>query len=203
MASGSEQPELLLEQARDGDAESLDRLLHLYRNYLQLLAHAQLDNQLRAKLDPSDLVQETLVEAYRDFAGFQGSTERELMAWLRRVLARNLADQAKHHRSQKRDLRRQQSLEAALDRSSVDVERALAAEISTPSQHAAKREQAVVLADAMARLPADYREVIIFRQFRRAKFPEIADRMGRSSSAVRMLWARALERLREELEGLS
>ena len=90
-------PHLLLAQARAGCSEALGQLLELYRNYLRLLARTQIDLTLRVRLDPSDLVQETLMEAHRDFADFAGSTEKELVAWLRRILVRNLADQVKHH----------------------------------------------------------------------------------------------------------
>src|SRR5438445_9762152 len=105
-------PELLLGQARAGCREALGRLLELYRNYLRLLAHTQIDMALRVRLDPSDLVQETLMEAHRDFHDFVGTSERELVAWLRRILVRNLADQVKRHKAQVLDSGRQESLDA-------------------------------------------------------------------------------------------
>jgi RNA polymerase sigma-70 factor (ECF subfamily) len=151
----------------------------------------------------SDLVQETLLEAFRDFQHFAGSTEKELVAWLRRILVRNLADQVKHHKAQMRNWRRQESLEAILDRSSSAVEQALAKGISTPSAQAAWREQAVMLADALAQLPPDYREVIVLRNLEHLKFDQIAERLGRSAGAVRMLWSRALEKLGYLMEARS
>jgi RNA polymerase sigma-70 factor (ECF subfamily) len=188
-------PEHLLTQARVGCTDALGRLLELYRNYLRLLARTQIDLTLRVRLDSSDLVQETLLEAFRDFRQFAGSTEKELVAWLRRILVRNLADQVKHHKAQARNWGRQESLEALLDRSSSAAEQALARGISTPSAQAARREQAVLLADALARLPPDYREVIVLRNLEHLKFEEIATRMNRSVGAARMLWSRALEKL--------
>jgi RNA polymerase sigma-70 factor (ECF subfamily) len=196
-------PDLLLGQARAGCAEALGRLLELYRNYLRLLARTQIDLALRVRLDPSDLVQETLLEAHRDFAQFAGTTEKELLAWLRRILVRNLADQVKHHKAQVRNWKRQESLEALLDRSSSAAEQALAKGISTPSAQASRREQAVLLADALARLPADYREVIVLRHLEHLKFDDIAARLGRSAGAVRMLWSRALEKLGRLMEKCS
>jgi RNA polymerase sigma-70 factor (ECF subfamily) len=198
MHSSPENPEppfLLLERARAGDAQARGRLLEAYRNYLRVLARTQIDSGLRVRLAPSDLVQETLLEAHRDFAQFAGATEQELMVWLRRVLVRNLADQVKRHKTGKRNWQRQESLEALLDRSSEKVERALAAGISTPSARAAAREQGALLADALARLPEDYREVIILRNLEHRRFDEVARTMRRSSGAVRMLWVRALEKL--------
>ncbi len=191
----------LLERARDDDRAAQGELLALYRNYLRILARTQLDKFLRVRCDASDVVQETLLEALRDFPRFAGSTERELIAWLRRILVRNLADQVKHHKAQVRTWERQESLEGALDRSCSAVQEALARGTSTPSARACRREQAVLLADALERLSADYREVIVLRNFQALPFEEIARRMERSAGAVRMLWARALERLHRELEG--
>jgi RNA polymerase sigma-70 factor (ECF subfamily) len=191
----NELPELLLGRARAGDVTSLGQLLELYRHYLRLLARTQIDGGLRLRVDPSDLVQETLLEAYRDFPNFAGKTEKVLMAWLRRIMARNLTDQIRRQRAKGCDWRRQESLEALLDRSSTEVQEALAGSISTPSVHASRRERAVLLADALARLPPEYREVIQLRNLQRLPFEIIAERMNRSSGAVRMLWARALEKL--------
>ena len=202
MHSQSNNPDpvaLLLERARAGDGEARGRLLDAYRNYLRLLARTQIDSGLRIRLAPSDLVQETLLEAHRDFAQFVGATEHELMVWLRRSLVRNLADQVRRNKTRKRNWQRQESLEELLDRSSAEVERALAAGISTPSARAAAREQGALLADALARLPEDYREVIILRNLEHLKFEEVAKRMRRSSGAVRMLWVRALEQLNQML----
>src|SRR6185369_13118845 len=112
---------------------------------------------------------------------------------------RNLIDQAKHARAQVRDIQRQQSLEALLGASSDGLEEALATSGSTPSAQAARREQVVLLADALERLPEDHREVILLRNMHRLPFEEVAQRMGRTSGAVRMLWARALERLGRQM----
>ena len=202
MPQASRTPEELLEQARSGDLESFGQLLSQYRNYARLLARTLIGTTLRLRLDPSDLVQETFLEAHRDFPRFDGSTERELLAWLRRILARNLADQARRQKAGLRDIRRQVSLEAMLDRSSARMQQALVAVVSSPSAAAAQREQAILLADALADLPPDYREVIILRNLERLRFDEVAARMGRSPGAVRMLWTRALERLSRALEGL-
>ena len=191
-------PELLLERARAGEREALDRLLGMYRTYLRLLARTQIDATLRVRVDPSDLVQEVLKNAFLGFDQFAGRTEAELTQWLRKILVRQLADEVKRHQSQKRDVRREVSLEA-IDRSVVEMEAMLVAGISSPSSQAARRERAVLLAEALEQLPADYREVIILRHLERVDFAEIARRMNRSAGAVRMLWVRALEKLRAAL----
>src|SRR5579885_1988338 len=145
-------PEQLLERARSGDAAALGRLLELYRNYLRLVARTLIGQALRVRLDASDLVQETFLKAAREFGQFLGSTEPELTAWLRQILVRTLANRAKRHRRQARDYQRQESLEAMLDRSSVAVQRALAVPSQSPSTYAVRREQAVLLADALEKL---------------------------------------------------
>ena len=189
-------PTALLAKARAGDSAALGEVLEGYREYLRLLARARVGQDLQVRLDPSDLVQETLLEAQRDFRQFVGNSEGELAVWLRRILVRNLADQLKYHQSQKRDVGREQPLEALIEQ----AHEALAAPLSTPSKQAARREQAVVMATAMGKLPEEYREVITLRHLEGRSFDEIAASMGRSAGAVRMLWMRALEKLGEVME---
>ena len=114
-----------------------------------------------------------MLEASQAFREFRGETERELMAWLRNILVNNLVDHTRHHHAQSRDLHRVQSLNELLDRSNLAIERVLAENLSSPSQQASRREQAVIVADALAALPDDYREVVILRQFQQLKFLEI------------------------------
>jgi RNA polymerase sigma-70 factor (ECF subfamily) len=192
----AEPPLELIAKARTGDPAALGQVLEGYRDYLRLLARGGVGQELRVRLDPSDLVQETLLEAQRDFGQFAGSSEGQLAAWLRRILARNLADQVKHHQSQKRDVGRQRPLEALIDQ----AHEALAAPLSTPSQHAARQEQAVIMAQTIADLPADYQEVIVLRHLEGRSFEEVAATMNRTAGAARMLWMRAIERLGQLLE---
>jgi RNA polymerase sigma-70 factor (ECF subfamily) len=203
MSTNSAFPLGWLLRAQGGDQAAVGKLLEQYRNYLQLLARTMIGASVRARIAPSDIVQETFLDAFRDFGDFKGGTERELMAWLRRILVRNVTDQVRVHRAHGRDARREESLEQMLDRSSQSLHEALAAGISSPSAQAARREQSLMFADALARLPDDYRDVIIYRNLRGLKFEEVAEAMGRSSGAVRMLWARALERLAAELGGVT
>jgi RNA polymerase sigma-70 factor (ECF subfamily) len=193
-------PDFLLEQARAGDEAALGRLLELYRNYLRLVARTLISQALRARLDASDVVQVTFLKAAREFPNFVGSTEPELTAWLRQILVRTLANEVKQHRAQRRDYRREEPIEALLDSSSVAIQEQLAAPLSSPSAHTSRREQAVLLADALEKLPADYREVFVLRNLEHVSFAEIGARMNRSSGAARMLWARAVEKLSQLLK---
>src|SRR5262249_38287273 len=143
-------PERLLNLARGGDGEALGRLLELYRNYLGLMARLQVGRRLQGKVDAADLVQETFLEAHRDFGHFRGRTEEELVAGLRRILASNLANQVRHYYgTQRRDLHLERALAQELDESWRALDRGLVAPQSSPSQQAARREQAVLLADAL------------------------------------------------------
>jgi len=196
-------PELLLVRVRAGDEAALGRLLERYRNYLRLMARSLISQPLRVRLDASDLVQDTFLKAHREFAQFLGATEPELAAWLRQVLVRTLADQVKRHRAKGRDYRREEPLDVMLDRSSLAIQAQLAAPLSSPSAHSARREQAVLLADALEKMPADYREVFLLRNLERIPFDEIATRMNRSSGAVRMLWTRAVKKLSPLLKEVS
>lgn len=194
-------PDQLLAQARQGSRESLGALLELYRNYLHLLARTQIDLHLQGRASASDLVQETFLKAYGHFHQFRGDGEKELLGWLRRILVNHLAHLVeKQLRTRKRDARREISLEARLgqiDRSSARIEAALVSPGSSPSVQAQRRELAAVVADQLARLPAAYREVIVLRNLEGLPFEEVASRMGRTPGAVRILWLRALDQLRE------
>lgn len=194
-------PDRLLRRAQEGENDALGQLLEGYRNYLLLLARLHLDRRLRGKVDESDVVQDVFLEAHRAFGGFQGSTEQELVGWLQKIFTCRLADQLRRFLgTQCRDVRLEQQIEDALNRSSQRV-RALAPSTSSPSRSASRREQAVLLADALQKLPADYREVIILHHLESLPFPEVARRMGRTVGAVEKLWVRALASLRHLLEG--
>src|SRR5262249_35843416 len=159
---------------------ALGRLLERYGNYLTLLARLQVGRRLRGKLDPSDLVQETFLKAHRDFARFRGDTEPEFVAWLRQILAAGLAGQVRRYLgTQGRDPRLERQLEGELEQSSRALDGGLMAPGSTPSQQAARREQAVLLADALERLPAHYREVIILHHLEGLTLSQTARRLGR------------------------
>jgi RNA polymerase sigma-70 factor (ECF subfamily) len=184
------------------NAGNVGTLLERYRNYLTLLARVQIGRRLQAKLDPADVVQEVFLRAHDRIAQFRGHTEAQFVAWIRQILATRLAELVRHYYGTDcRNVRLEQELIVQLDESSCDLERTLVAPGSSPSQQAARREQAVILAEALAQLPAHYREVIILHQLEDLSFPDVASRMGRSVDSVKNLWIRALARLRRLLKG--
>jgi RNA polymerase sigma-70 factor, ECF subfamily len=197
-------PEHCLLPARAGDAVARGQLLEHYRNYLTVLARLQIGRRLQGKVDAADLVQETFLEAHRHFGRFQGTTAAELTAWLRQILATRLAHLFRRYcGTQRRDVRLERQLEGELEQTSRCFDQGLLAPQSSPSQRAARREQAVLLADTLERLPPDYRDVIVLRNLEGLSFAEVAARMGRSVNSVEKLWIRALDRLRRSLEGAS
>jgi len=195
--------EKLLASAKAGDADALGELLGRYNSYLTLLVRVQLSRRIQAKADPADLVQDTFLEAHRHFAHFRGTSEPELTAWLRQILGSRLANVVRHYVGTKgRDVRMETDLQAELDESSRFLDAGLIAAESSPSQQASHRETAVILADALDRLPEDYREAIVLRQLEGLPFADVAVRMNRSEDSVQKLWVRGLARLRKEVEGL-
>jgi RNA polymerase sigma-70 factor (ECF subfamily) len=167
---------------------------------LELLARVQIGRRLQGKVDAADLVQDTFLEVHRHFGRFQGTTEAEFVSWLRHILAANLAMLLRRYLgTRRRDVRLERELAFELDRSSQVLDQGLLASSSSPSQQAIRREQAVLLADALGQLPESYREVIILRHLEGLSFPEVARRLQRSVHSVKNLWARALGQLRRTL----
>ena len=191
----------LVSRAQTGSTETLGDLLQLYRNYLSVLATTQLDGRLRRRLNSSDVVQETMLAAHRDFGAFRGKTEGELLAWLRQILINCVRHAVEVHvKAQKRDIRREVALDATtptVDDSMMRLANVLADKGRSPSEECGKRELAVAVADQLAKLKPDYRDVIVLRNLQGLSFDEIAERMGRSKGSVRMLWLRAMEKFKQ------
>ena len=173
-----------------------------FRDYLRMLARAQLDTRLAAKLDPSDIVQQTLLCACAERDRFERRSDAETAAWLRRILAHQLANAVRDLGRGRRDARREQSLEAALDASSARLEAMLAAEISSPSQRADRNEQLLRLAGALAKLPPAQCEAITLHYLQGRNLAETAAHLDRTPAAVMGLLHRGLKGLRNLLQDL-
>lgn len=169
-----------------------------YRSYLRLLARAQLHDQVRPRVDPSDIVQEAMLEAHRSLEQFSGQSVGDLTAWLRRILARRLAHAFRDHTRQRRDVRRERSLEASLDDSSSRLQRFVACDSASPSQNAASAERLRELADALESLTPQQREALILHYFQARTVPQIAIAMQRTEAAIGGLLHRGMQALKAQ-----
>jgi RNA polymerase sigma-70 factor (ECF subfamily) len=184
-----------MSEAADVPGPRLER----FASYLRLLARLHLDPRLRGKLDASDLAQQSLLAAHQALHQFRGRTDAELAAWLRQILAHQLAHAVRDLGRAKRDLARERSLEAALDASSARLEQWLAADQSSPSARAQRQEQAVQVAAALETLPEAQREALLLHYWQGRTLPQIAAELGRSPAAVAGLLQRGLKALRQQL----
>jgi RNA polymerase sigma-70 factor (ECF subfamily) len=176
------------------------QVLEPYRDYLRLLARLHLDRRLRAKLDPSDVVQQTLLEAYLAMDRWDEHTPAERAAWLRRILARNLANAIRDFTRARRDVNLERSLQAGLEASSGRLGTLLPDAGPTPSEQAANNERLLQLAHALLELPEPQREAIVLRHYENWPLAEISRHLGRSPAAVAGLLHRGLKALRARLQ---
>jgi RNA polymerase sigma-70 factor (ECF subfamily) len=193
----------LLRLARAGDERALGALLEEHRAYLRLLCRLEIGRLLQAKVDASDVVQDTFLRAHRAFGEFRGTGVPEFVGWLRRILARQLSNTIRHYRgTQRRDVRVERDLNRHLDQSSRALAGAVVQEQTSPSLRASREEEALGVAEAIESLPADYRDVILFHHLQGLDFGQVAALMQRSVGSVQKLWLRALAKLRRELGGV-
>lgn len=190
----------LLQRARDGDGTAREQLFEKCRAYVRVVARAEVESWLQAKVDPSDLVQQTMLEVHRGFDQFRGMSEGEYLAWVRRILTRNATDYVRRYGGTgKRQVSREIRWQASAGDDSRTGNREPSDSLETPSELVMRHEDELQVAEALTRLPPDYREVILLRNLERLSFNEVAERMGRSRPAVQMLWMRALRKLEEIL----
>ncbi len=186
----------LLHNARQGDRQSIGELLSQYRAYLTMLGAAQFQQRLRPRVSPSDIVQDVMLRAHRHFGQFRGETERELLGWLREILINSLARFVEQHvRAAKRDIRREVSLDN-FTAAAGPLPEASPGKAEAPSAAIRLGEQSLLLTELLNQLPEHYREVLVLRNIQGLAFEEVAARLDRSPGATRMLWLRAIEKLR-------
>jgi RNA polymerase sigma-70 factor, ECF subfamily len=176
-----------------------NRSLDEFRSYLLLLARLQLDGGPRNRIDASDIVQQTLLEAHAKAGQFQGD-DSALAAWLRQALVNNLRDAWRALRKGKRDIRREQSLEDAMEQSSARLQGMLAAppdKGKSPSQQAVRNEDLLRMADALTQLPESQREAIVMHHLQGCSLTKTARSMEKTDAAVAGLLHRGLKKLRE------
>jgi RNA polymerase sigma-70 factor (ECF subfamily) len=177
----------------------ISQLLEPHRPYLKLLAQIHLDRRLRGKLDPSDVVQQTFLRACAGAEELRDHHPQVVIAWLRKILARTLGDAVRDLERVKRDVRREQSIEAALENSASGLEAWVAADETSPSQKAEKNEQLIRLVAALMELPDLIREAVVLKHCQGWTVAQIAERIERTPAAVASLLRRGLQQLRTEL----
>jgi RNA polymerase sigma-70 factor (ECF subfamily) len=182
-----------------GEPEGNDQRLERHREYLGLLARLHLPARLQSKLDASDVVQQTLLKAHQKLSQFHGESDAELAAWLRRILTNTLTDALREFSGAKRDVGREQSLEAAVQNSSARLEAFLQADATSPNAGAARHEELLRLAEVLAQLPEDQRLAIELHHLQDWSVADIATHMNRTEPSVAGLLRRGLKQLRELL----
>lgn len=200
MATSADDFARQLRAARQGDPRALAALLESARAYLLVVARGAIDPLLQAKASGNDLVQEAFLETLRIFERFTGNTEEEFLAWIREIVLNKGKDFRRRFRgAQSRQVNREQSLGSL---TWLDEPRGpIPGTDLSPSSQAQVNEEERVVARALARLPDHYQQVIRLRTWEKLTFAEVGSRLGRTEDAVRMLWARAIDRLGQELEG--
>src|SRR5215472_1035264 len=179
--------------------ESTDHILERYRAYLDCLTYIQVDPRLWRRFGWSDVVNHTLLEAYRDLAKLQALDEADRNRRLRRMLLNNLLERIEHERAEMRDFRREASLDEALTGSSCNLQKWLAEDAAGPENPTDAAERGALLADALSQLPQREREALILQKYHGWGLSQIAEHLGCTAGAVAGLHARGLKRLRQLL----
>jgi RNA polymerase sigma-70 factor (ECF subfamily) len=179
-----------LECARAGDAQSLGKLLESFRPYLHMIVRGLHDPRVQARVDDSDFVQDALLEAHRSFPSFRGTTVAELAAWLRQIAVRTAGRTL-------RGLAGTAKRDPSCERPAAPLDGLAVSPAESPSDQVIRHEEAASLAEALSRLPEDMQQVLLGRHLDGLSHAEVATRLGRTEGAVRMLYLRALRRLRE------
>ena len=180
-------------------APGCESVLERYRSYLRMLAETRLDRRLRAKIDPSDIVQETMLQAFRAWGDLRGASEGERLAWLRQILMRTLLHAVRDFGRAKRDVAREQPLVRLAEHSSAQLEALCASDLTSPSQVAERAEELLRVADALAELPEEQRSAVLAYYWRGATMQDIGAEMERSGAAVAGLIYRGVKRLNQQL----
>jgi RNA polymerase sigma-70 factor (ECF subfamily) len=183
--------------ARNGSADALGALLDHCRDYLLLVANSTLDDALRAKIGASDVVQETFLDAHRAFGQFNGSTEQELLTWLRQMLLNNLRDAARRYQASKRNPTHDVALAFG---QFAAMSATWSSDDASPTRLAIDAENRERIRRALERLAPDHRQVVTLRSLELRPFEDIGQAMDRSPDAARKLWSRAIQELARVLE---
>ncbi len=187
----------LIPKAQEGCKESQGELFTQLQDYCTLMAEQRLDRKLRAKINPSDVVQESLAKACNAIHEFRGSSQGEFQAWLGTIIQNQIHTARRQFHQQKRDVTREQTIAAQAESRAEFLQPQ--ADTLTPSSKAIAEEELSNLRSKLDQLPENYRQVIEYRSLQRMSFDEVAERMGKTYEATTKLWYRAILKLRETI----
>jgi RNA polymerase sigma-70 factor (ECF subfamily) len=186
----------LLRRAREGDEQAINHLLVDYRNYMLLVANEQFDRKVQGKFGPSDIVQESMLAVRGGLNRFRGDNHEEFLAWLKAIVKNGIREASRHYQGvQKRQIGRERSMNGPGDNGPSVADR-----FFTPGTQAMANEEELLLQQALARLPDDYRQILQLRNWQQLTFEEIGSQLNRGADAVRKTWYRALVKLQQEFE---
>ncbi len=182
-----------------GSPDACNRLLEEFRAHLETLTFIQMDPRLRSEFSMSDIIQNTLLEAWRDLERIETLDADGRKRWLRRMLVHNLIEQIQRLRAKKRDFRLKQSLDAAVEESSCRLKNWLAAEDTSPGERLVRQEEGLRLLEALSKIDPRQREALILQKYHDWTLAQIAEHLGCTTGAVAGLHARGVKALRERL----
>ena len=191
---------LIVERINEGHEDAWPQLNELINNYLTLMAEKNMPRDIRGRVNPSDIVQQTMMEVVKGIDGFRGQSTPEFFGWLNQILRNQSARMARDLTRQKRDVRRQVSIDPKDSINDPGIE--LTDQGASPRTKAIDRERLDLMERALASLPEEYEQVVRWRNFEELSYEQIAEKMNRSVGAVSKLWYRAMVRLKEELARL-
>ncbi len=186
----------LIEEALKGNQDAIGQLFDKHRPYLKILTQRAVDGRLQARIDDSDLVQQTYLSAIKNFEKFDGKEEAQFIAWLRKIHERNIQDTIRRHLgSDKRSIKHERDAEAGGNEGGL-----FHLETLSPSQRVMQAEEAVRLAEVMGSIPEDQREAVRLRHLEGWSLAELEKHFDRSETAVASLIKRGLENIRKRLK---
>lgn len=174
-----------------------------FRNYLCALAKMGLDRDLACKVDASDIAQQTLLQAHLARQQFRGTTDAECMAWLRQILLHQLDHCHRDYHREKRDVRREQSLQQRVEQSSWCLLQVLAPDQTSPLSQLVRGEQHRQLIELLSQLPPTSRDAILLKYWHGLTLNEIAQQLQLTPAVVAGMLYRGLKQVRKQLDASS
>jgi RNA polymerase sigma-70 factor (ECF subfamily) len=189
--------EHLLQRVTAGDAVARDQLLERYRRRLRRMVAVRFDPRLAARVDPSDVVQETLAEAAGLLDRYLQERPLPFYPWLRQLAQRRLIELYRRHvQARRRTVTREESTCGLPSRSALALTEQLFGRASSPSARLHRQERGDRVRAALAALPEHDREVLVLRILEGLPTRQTAAVLQISEVAVRSRQVRALERLK-------